>query len=502
MLKAESESAGMHSEYVTSLAYIGQAHMIQGRPDSMSIYFDSVQNMYQGYADDIPMAIMCNALAIHMLYSELNTVKSIDYLLEGLRYARRSNDDTLSAMLTNNLAIAHYFQKDSTGFQYAAETYKNGCRSNNPYMKYSGALMSSYFLYLKQEYDLAWQHIESALSYASDYKDMHGVYTLAGDILLQKGDTSSAMEYYDLALKYNDETDRFSGLDIYLSLASYLKSRGRYEEALSTIDKGLQISLKNNNAFNRYLLYENAAEVCMSMKDTSGYEKFMKLYKDEYNRIFNIENEREIYRLKISYEKGILNNYYAKLKSRTGIWIAMASTISIIAISVMLIFIIKYRKREKELVKALEELRPKFKNITAESCLRTPTMTEDNGTVHINENMNAKTEELFAALDEMMRKDRIYHDSNITRARIAELLSTNRTYVTNIIKEYTGLSFYAYVNTFRIEEAIKILSDTADGTPIKAISQNLGFKSISTFYKLFSAATGHSPASFRDEFLR
>lgn len=101
-----------------------------------------------------------------------------------------------------------------------------------------------------------------------------------------------------------------------------------------------------------------------------------------------------------------------------------------------------------------------------------------------------------------MRDSRIYRERNISRDKVAEMLNTNRTYVTNIIKEHTSLSFFAYINAFRIEEAIQILSDKNNSTPIKAISEDLGFKSLSTFYKLFSAATGQSPASFRNSFFR
>ena len=59
------------------------------------------------------------------------------------------------------------------------------------------------------------------------------------------------------------------------------------------------------------------------------------------------------------------------------------------------------------------------------------------------------------------------------------------------------MSFLAYINTFRIEEAIKILSEKDNDVPMKAIVDDLGFGSMSTFYRLFSAATGFSPSQFR-----
>lgn len=249
---------------MTAVTYIGQAHMIKGNTDSMNRYFDLAQSMYREGEDDNAMGIMCNALAIHALYSEINTTKSIEYLLQGMRHAAICRDDTLMTMLRCNMAIAHYVNRDTTGLQYAIDTWRHGTRDNNRYMIYCGALTSSYLLYLKGEYDSALVYLNHVLPRASEYKDRHGIYTLAGDIFLKKHDTARALEYYDLALRYNDVTDRFSGIDIYISISAYLKSVGRYGEALDMVDKGLDISFSNNNTLHRYLLYRQGADICSS----------------------------------------------------------------------------------------------------------------------------------------------------------------------------------------------------------------------------------------------
>lgn len=72
-------------------------------------------------------------------------------------------------------------------------------------------------------------------------------------------------------------------------------------------------------------------------------------------------------------------------------------------------------------------------------------------------------------------------------------IRTNRTYLSRIINEQSKLSFTHYVNRFRIEEAIRLLSDPNNETPLKAISTELGFNSISTFYNLFQSSVGMTP---------
>lgn len=94
---------------------------------------------------------------------------------------------------------------------------------------------------------------------------------------------------------------------------------------------------------------------------------------------------------------------------------------------------------------------------------------------------------------------KIYKDNFITKDKVAEILGTNRTYLSRIINEQSKLSFTHYVNRFRIEEAIRLLSDPNNETPMKAISAELGFNSISTFYNLFQSSVGMTPSQYRNK---
>lgn len=98
-----------------------------------------------------------------------------------------------------------------------------------------------------------------------------------------------------------------------------------------------------------------------------------------------------------------------------------------------------------------------------------------------------------------MREEKIYKDNFITKDKVAEILGTNRTYLSRIINEQSKLSFTHYVNRFRIEEAIRLLSDPNNETPMKAISAELGFNSISTFYNLFQSSVGMTPSQYRNK---
>lgn len=93
----------------------------------------------------------------------------------------------------------------------------------------------------------------------------------------------------------------------------------------------------------------------------------------------------------------------------------------------------------------------------------------------------------------------VYTDNDITKDKVARLIGTNRTYLSRIINDHYGMTFTQFINSLRIKEAIRILSDTDDDTPLKAISHQLGFNSMSTFYSRFAAETGMTPATYRTE---
>jgi len=87
----------------------------------------------------------------------------------------------------------------------------------------------------------------------------------------------------------------------------------------------------------------------------------------------------------------------------------------------------------------------------------------------------------------------------ITKAKVAEMLDTNSTYLSQAINEQTGQTFTAYIGALRIKEAIRLISDPQDTTPIKAVCSEVGFSSMTTFYSLFQQTTGMTPATYRQK---
>ncbi len=77
---------------------------------------------------------------------------------------------------------------------------------------------------------------------------------------------------------------------------------------------------------------------------------------------------------------------------------------------------------------------------------------------------------------------------------LAERFHYSERQITRIVQNCTGQSFEALVTRLRMERAA-LLHNT--GTPIGKISQDVGYATISSFYRIFSATYTCVPAVYR-----
>ena len=94
-----------------------------------------------------------------------------------------------------------------------------------------------------------------------------------------------------------------------------------------------------------------------------------------------------------------------------------------------------------------------------------------------------------------MDKDKIYRRKDISLDIIAEALGTNRTYISKCINNIAKMTFYNYINMYRIREATDIISK--GNMNFKELSDFLGYSSLSVFYRAFQRDTGLLPGKYR-----
>jgi len=81
---------------------------------------------------------------------------------------------------------------------------------------------------------------------------------------------------------------------------------------------------------------------------------------------------------------------------------------------------------------------------------------------------------------------------------LADKLGVTRDHLSQVLNRYAKKRFSDYINSYRIEEVIKVLnSPSLDGKKIIEITFESGFNSKSTFNNAFKKATGMHPIEFK-----
>lgn len=94
-------------------------------------------------------------------------------------------------------------------------------------------------------------------------------------------------------------------------------------------------------------------------------------------------------------------------------------------------------------------------------------------------------------------KDKSFAKSGITICSLAEQLNTNRTYLSNYINSQKNMTFNRWLNSLRIEEAKRLMSENPD-LPLGELIYRVGYTEQSCFSKQFAMIEGCSPSHWKD----
>lgn len=108
---------------------------------------------------------------------------------------------------------------------------------------------------------------------------------------------------------------------------------------------------------------------------------------------------------------------------------------------------------------------------------------------------------LLQQLEDYLRDKQVYRNSNLTIGALAKELKWPKARLSQVLNGHVGLSFTAYINQFRIEDAKQMLKDQGLLT-IEAIGYEVGFGSRSSFFAIFKQQTGLSPKKFQETHLK
>ncbi|MCR5157784.1 MAG: helix-turn-helix domain-containing protein [Prevotella sp.] len=93
-----------------------------------------------------------------------------------------------------------------------------------------------------------------------------------------------------------------------------------------------------------------------------------------------------------------------------------------------------------------------------------------------------------------------YKDKNYSAKKLATDLGTNTRYVSAVVNVRFHMNYTSFVNKYRIEEAMSILTDKRyQDLRIEEVSDMVGFANRQSFYASFYKLMGITPREYRQQ---
>lgn len=499
--------------YIYALIYQGQARIMLGKTQEGLQDLLGAKRLAEIQHNDSALCSVYNGLGLYEQNVTCDYYRSLNYYREGCDIAERCGHRLLYCLLVANIAEVLTLRNEEAGLEYAEKCYLLGRQNNDPYLIYCGAISMARNLCLNRKMEEAWRYTREAdrLSKRYDFKNRSDIYNTYGEIALEAGDYMKAGLYYEQAIREHGFSQAAYVVSTYVGYGRALIAQKKYKSALEKLQIGKEISEKNITSLFRREVYLLLSACYDRLGEPKEALEYYKKYTAESFRLYNEDKERTEKELMVRYETKKRNKELAQknmlLQKEQNRVMALVG-ITFVVLIVVLLFYINYRRKNrlyKQIVRESVDWLAKERQFSKRIAEQEKQLQEligkagavDGGRYSGSSLNKDSQQELFGRLERLMQNDQVYKNSLFTREKMAELLGTNRTYLSQTINEQTGLTFTHYMNKYRIEEARRILADPQDDTPIKAIAADLGFSSVTTFYTLFKAVVQMSPDQYR-----
>lgn len=469
---------------------VAQAAIFQENYKTANAFLDSIEAM--GY-EDLPVefkAMYFGIRAIGEMKGDFDYPSAIKHLTSAIRFYKEEGNMLNTCTGLCNISMIHYFKKDTNGTQYARQALEISKKHpEDPFLKCISEVTLSVMYLLKQEYGKAESLALDALKLAkeNDYSLVYSrIYMVLGSILQNKGDNVMAETLFKKGFEYSSNSDPDFYYELAVPYSELLLDENRYREALDFLESTLTKANSYKNLRYRYQILQLLSKAHEMNGDTTMSYRYYKMFHAASDSLFNIDKETSFNNLMNLYEKASLENDIKKKQMH--VYIAASVALIIILAGISLLYIYKRQKKSyRQLVKRHQEFMHRYEIVRRQ----------------LQESMKKDSEEksdderLYEKLEALMSEQKAYRQNDISLDKVASTLNSNRTYVSRIINRYSGKTFYSYINMYRIEDAIQMLTNT--DMALKEICNIIGYNSLTAFYRVFLKEIGCPPSKYREE---
>jgi len=105
---------------------------------------------------------------------------------------------------------------------------------------------------------------------------------------------------------------------------------------------------------------------------------------------------------------------------------------------------------------------------------------------------------IFKSIENSMKTDSLFLQENLSLQDLSENVKIPQHHITQTLNIYKEISFYDYINAYRVEAFInKLQKGDSDKFSLLGLAFDCGFNSKSSFNRVFKNITGKSPSEFK-----
>ena len=468
--------------------YMAQAWLFMEQTDSALNYLDCMRPYIDRQSDDVLRYLYYSIYGGYSIKAELNYSKAMEYYQKSYGYAvaTQSPGNQLSVLM--DIIYIFYIRSDSNGMQYAEDAYELAYSSQSSEdSKCSASLMMAMMSHICGRDAEAMGYVETAWGMAR----RAGIVTLYSLICKVYADICTS-------LKYTVYADAGTETFVYLNYGRMLMAEGRNLDAQDMFRRGLEISYRYDNHECRKELLSSLVDNSLVLGRNSEVVGYLENYRSYLDSVSNRQKEQDFNAMLMSIQRMEYENKaqaaeldHLRTRQRMLIYIAVLFIV-IIVMSFLSFFYRHQRNTYRLLVQKHQRYVEEFKRKQELSAVK-------QGGDERQDSVTEADRVLFAKVESMMREQKVYKMKSLTRDSLAEMLGTNRTYLSRAINNVSGKSFSDYLNSWRVVEATLIMSDTTVDVPLKQLADDLGYSSISVFYRSFQKETGVTAGRYMKE---
>ncbi len=500
--------------------------------DSTKIYLDSAKQsisiesqiilskkalLYGIYKNDtLIIADIYNFLGT--AYKEIGIIdKSTSFYIKALQLYKKTNKLDGTSNILNNLGVIYgsrgQYKKALKHFKEALKIKRQLVKTTQEPDKIllylSGSFNNIGLIHdLMAQYDSALYYYNKSLQIRKNSNDYIGIsdsYSNIGITYLNMEENTLSEKY--LIMSYHI-ADSISDVGLYVNAAYNLSEFYFLQGNITKSKRYLNNCLKKVSLFGAKDLlmsvFDLKSQISIIDKDYKNAYLFQKKYMALKDSIINEKTESRIVQLQIAHEVQRKEERINLLEKEKEIEIQhneFKSTLLLILyiflFIVIVIAIVFYRQKKrlsfsnKELVKRNLEI------------INIDEKTDENSIISTKKYASSslsdeKKKQTILILKQLIEDEKLYLKKDLSIELVATKLNISRTYLSQIVNETFNINFTSFINTYRINYAVKLISDSINNKySIAGIAEISGFHSISSFNTLFKQKTGLTPSAFR-----